>query len=360
MNLRKSPLAGELFAQWQRARGERSEPATRPFSRSWDELLDAAGLASAEEEREAARDARELTAQGWLQIKPLQFRPGTIGRVSIPLDAEARWCAAFGFERPVIGPAEAVRMHEYPWEPELSFVRETRVSLSFEELRRWNDFLARGGRTRSMVPIKERSLELFGDEKRLDQLANSALVVSGRLKLETLRCEMVGEPLPWKRGPLAAAANPVIVLENAATWHSYDRWNQLRPQFSAVIYGGGNRFVDGVGFLSEIFRELGGGPRTIYYFGDLDPHGLRIPQLASDRAEKAGLLKVEPHLWSYRQLLAVGQGKEQLCEDELNDTAVCDWLGELVEPVKRLLAARQRLPQEFVGWEVLERAGMEL
>ena len=345
------PIACELFAQWRRARGERLEAASRPFLRGWETLLEDAGILSATDRSEAERDARALAQEGWVELKSPRYRPHLIDRVVIPLAAESRWQDAFGFTPPTNDEARQIR--EFNWERELTFLHIVRVNLPFSDLRRLNEFLNGGGRERPFVPIKERSLQLFSDEKRLDALAGSSLFAEGRLTLAHLRCELAAEPLAWKRGPAAAASGPVIVLENAATWHSYGRWNQACPQFSAVIYGAGNRFLDGVVFLAEIFRELGG-PRQVLYFGDLDPQGLRIPQLASRRVQRAGLPPIEPHLWSYRQLLALGANQPQPNDDASDSAEWVGWLGELAEPARRLLAAGHRLAQERVGWEFLQ------
>ena len=350
MNPARVPFACELFAQWQRARGGRLEPASRPFSRDWEELLAEAGLASAAERSEAEQDARALAADGWLELKTVRYKPHLIARVALPLAAEARWAEAFGFVPPT--DAEARQVRDFAWVPELAFLREMRVNLPFAELRQLNDFLQTGSHGRELVPIKERSLQLFGDEKRLDVLADSALFRDGRLTLAQLRCEVVAEPLGWKRGPAEAADQPVIVLENAATWHTYDRWNQATHQFSAVIYGGGNRFVDGVGFLGEIFRELGG-PRRVFYFGDLDTAGLRIPRRASERALELGLPPVEPHHWSYHQLLSLVAAASPADEPAAVTPADLAWLGELAEAAHRFLGCGQRLAQEQLGWERL-------
>jgi len=351
MNPARAPIARELFAQWQRARGGRMEPAARPFTRDWEDLLKDAGLASAAERNEAEQDALALAADGWLELKPVRYKPHLIARLVLPLSAEVRWSEAFGFVPPT--DEEARRVREFPWVPELAFLREAKVNLPFDELRQLNDFLQEGGEW-ELVPIKERSLQIFGDEKRLDLLTDSALFRDGRLSLAQLRCEVVAEPLAWKRGPAAANGQPVIVLENAATWHSYDCWNQVTAQFSAVIYGGGNRFVDGVGFLAEIFRELGG-PRPVFYFGDLDVAGLAIPQRASQRAQGLGLPLVRPHLWSYRQLLSFGADLGHLSEDGLSlaDPVLCLWLEEIAPSAQALLAKRRRLAQEHLGWEFL-------
>lgn len=352
MNPAELPCARELFAQWQRARGGRPEPASRPFSRGWEDLLEDARLVSATERSEAERDAKALEASGWLELKPVRYKQRLIDRVLIPLSREARWCEAFGFVAP--SDAEAKRIREFTWEPPLEFVREARLNVSFDELRTINDFVKHPGQSLTIVPIKERSLELFGDEKRLDVLSSSALFRPGRLDLRRhLCCEMIGVPLAWKRGPSAAGAQPLIVIENAATWHSYCRWNAERALFSAVVYGDGNRFVDGIRYLKDLFPELGG-TRRVFYFGDLDPQGLLIPQEASARAQAAGLPAVSAELWSYQQLLKLGRGHEQPWEGEPPSSTLCDWLGVYAEPARQLFADSQRLAQERIGWEFLQ------
>ncbi len=351
MNPVELPSARELFAQWQRARGGRTESASRPFSRSWEELLEDARLVSGIDRSEAERDVKTLEREGWVELKPVRYRPHLIDRIVIPLEAEARWREAFGFVPP--SDEEIRKIREFPWEPELSFLSEARLNLSFLELRQVNDFLKGRAQELEIVPIKERSLQIFGDEKRLDVLLSSALFRPGRLDLTThLKCESIGVPLAWKRGPSVACAQPIIAIENAATWHSYCRWNTERGYFSAVVYGDGNRFVDGIRYLKDLLVELGG-TRRILYFGDLDPQGLLIPQEASVRALAVGLPAIEPHLWSYKQLLSLGSGFGQVCAGEPPSSTLCDWLGSLAEPTRQLFAAGQRLAQERIGWEFL-------
>jgi len=346
-----SPLARELFQQWQRARGGTLGENARPFSRNWERLLDDAGIVSAAERAEAEADARSLKTEGWLELRTVRYKPHLIARIVIPLAAEARWAEAFGFTPP--SDEDAKRIAGHPWVPELDFLRETRVNIPFADLQQLDHFLRNRGSEPAMVPIKERSLEIFGDEKRLDLLAASALFRDGRLNLANLRCEIVGEPLAWKRGPADAAQQPVIVLENAATWHSYGRWNDLTRQFSAVIYGGGNRFADGVLFLPEIFRELGG-PRPVFYFGDLDPAGLAIPQRASRRSEASGLPPIQPHLWSYEKLLAFQNKATPADAPDSGAEALCQWLGPLADNAWLLFSQSKRLPQEHLGRDFLQ------
>ena len=353
MNPSLAPVACELFAQWQRARGNRTEAASRPFSRGWEDMLEDAGIVSATDRSDADRDARALESGGWIEIKTVRYRPHLIGRIVMPLEMEVRWCEAFGFKP--ASDEESRLIREFNWEPKLAFLREFRSSITFEDLRQLNDFLKDDVTARGIVPIKERSLQIFGDEKRLDSLLGSTLFRSDRLDLNRdLHCETVGEPLPWKRGPVEAAQQPIIVIENAATWHSYCRWNNEQKLFSAVIYGCGNRFVDGVRYLEDIFKELGG-PRRIFYFGDLDPQGLVIPQEASNRAQALGWPAIEAHAWSYHQLVSLGEGRGQPWEGETPSSTLCDWLGECAEPVRRLFASSKRLAQEHVSWDFLNK-----
>ena len=353
MNLPRVPIATELFAQWQRARGGRIGPASRPFSRGWEELLEDARLVSAIERSDAERDARALESGGWIELKPVRYRPHLIERILIPLAMEVRWGEAFGFVAPTDEEERLIR--EFSWEPALAFVREARLNVPFAELRQLNDFIKDGGGKRGIIPIKERSLQLFGDEKRLDALLDSALFREGRLdERRDLRCEVIGVPLGWKRGPSIAVAQPILVIENAATWHSYGRWNTERGLFSAVVYGDGNRFVDGIRHLHEIFDELGG-TRLVFYFGDLDAAGIQIPLRASTKAAIHGLPPVEPHLPSYRWLLELGRGKGVAWEAGAGARREdCEWLGELSGEAWGVLAAGQRLAQEHVSLEFLQ------
>jgi hypothetical protein len=348
------PWLRTLVFQWHKARGYSASSFQRPFARDWEELLQAANLISAESRNESFREAMELQAVGLVNLKTARYRPYQIERIVIPFAAEARLRELFAGELPD-PPDPKFDFTSVKWSSQLAFLASESVTVAPDDLRKLNIFLLKEPRPREAVPIKERSLEIFGDEKRLDALLSTSLFRAGRLDCEKdLKCEIIGEPLGWKRGPAEAASHPIIVIENAATWHSYCRWNAERKLFSAVVYGCGNRFVDGIRYMEDIFAELGGS-RSVFYFGDIDRRGLEIPQEATIHSQNRGLPAIEPHLWSYRQLLALGDGQGQLCETESPSVALCEWLGELAESAWQLLSAHQRLPQEHVGWEFLQK-----
>ena len=311
-------------------------------------MLEEAGLVSAELRAEADREVRLLADAGLLRLKSPRYRPHLVERVLVPVEAELRLARLFG--DPLEPDSPNADLSEIPWEPEMAFVRGDRVSVSPEDLLALNRFLAEGGRNRPEVPIKERSLLIFGDEKRLDGLLATALFRPGRLTLTDLRCRLVPEPLGWRRGP--APEGPVLVLENAATWDSFCRWNDRTRQFGAVVYGKGLVFADAVGGLADVFRELGGA-RPIEYFGDLDPPGLEIPWRANRRALAGGLPAVGPHAWSYRRLLELGAGHEVPWEGDPAREEALQWLEGLVPLARQLFDRNLRLAQEHLGWETL-------
>jgi Wadjet protein JetD, C-terminal len=350
---RSCPWLRTLAFQWHEARGHAASDFQRPFSRDWEELLESANLISAESRNESFREAQALQAAGLVDLKTARYRSYQIERVIVPFAAEPYLRELFSDELPN-APEPKFDFASVKWSSQLAFLTTEFVTVASDDLLKLNEFLSKQPQSKHSIPIKERSLEIFGDEKRLDALLSTSLFRNGRLDWKKdLKCDIIGEPLGWKRGAADANAQPIIVIENAATWHSYCRWNFEHKLFSAVVYGCGNRFVDGVPYLADIFAELGG-KRIVYYFGDLDPQGLLIPQAASIRTQAAGLPIVEPHLWSYRKLLSLGSGREQPWEGEPPSSTLCDWLGELARPAQQLFAANQRLAQEHVGWEFLQ------
>lgn len=342
-----------LVFQWHKSRGSTATTFQRPFSRDWEDLLQAGNLISAESRNESFREAKELQAAGLINAKTARYRAYQIERIVIPFAAEPLLREMFAGELPDV-PDPRFDFASVNWASQLAFLTREAVTVAPNDLLKLNQFLLNEPSTKPIVPIKERSLEVFGDEKRLDALLLTSLFRSGRLDWERdLKCEVIGEPLAWRRGPREAASEPVLVIENAATWHSYCRWNAERNLFSAVVYGCGNRFADGIRYMQDIFCELGG-QRRLLYFGDLDRRGLEIPQEAANQARNLGLPAVEPHLWSYRQLLARGNGRGQPWEGELPSAALCDWLQDCAEPVWRLFSEKKRLAQEHIGWEFLQ------
>jgi hypothetical protein len=83
----------EFHRQWRRARGGRTGPAARGFRRSWETLLDDAGLTSAEDRQTAQREAAALPQ---LRLRPCKSKPRYIDQIELPPDSEPWLHALFG------------------------------------------------------------------------------------------------------------------------------------------------------------------------------------------------------------------------------------------------------------------------
>lgn len=244
----------------------------------------------------------------------------------------------------------------YPWRPELAWATHLPLRRSeFDALRSIQAFLRDLDATVPIVPIEERSLELFGHEKRLDVLRrNRRLFGEGRLSLELLRAQQFAPPFSYRRvgvGPVA------LVLENVATFRSALATAPADGPVGLVIFGGGSNFCASICYLAELAAE---GPATfireVRYFGDLDRRGLAIPIAADAASREAGLPPVQPAVGLWKRLLEVGRRGASPPVDALTADRLVGWLPlSLRSNAKELLVSGSRLAQEAVGTTLLAR-----
>jgi hypothetical protein len=215
-------------------------------------------------------------------------------------------------------------------------------------------WLRNGGAERPVVPSRERSVQVFGDEKRLDRLAGGRLFTAGVLSLDLLRAETVPVPLTATWVPGHLPGEPLcLVVENHHTWVSLRRAARASAGRHAGIHvgwGAGEQFRQGVAGV----RLLEPPATEVAYFGDLDPKGLETPTEAAGKARAAGLPPVLPALGLYHLLIRVGVGQRTGAGLVAADArAKATWLGPLAGPAMEYLQAGVRLPQEYVGSEAL-------
>jgi hypothetical protein len=241
------------------------------------------------------------------------------------------------------------------WRPELAWAAE----VSFDEqtlsdMRAINAFLRDGGAERPIAPLRERSLQLFGHEKRLEALMGGQLFFEGRLTLAQLRCEEVHPPFVYER--IGDGAD-VLVVENHHTFVSLCRALPPNGPAGIVVYGAGAHFKGSVTYLADLPTP----PRRVLYFGDLDVDGLDIPVHANGVAAAAGLPAIEPAAVLYRLLL--DHGTPISVENPPSSYRVRKltvWLPEeLRAAAAAVLDAGQRLAPEWVGTELLAERGAE-
>lgn len=246
-------------------------------------------------------------------------------------------------------PSTASQDHtDVTWCPELGFWPQLRRS-QLDVLRSINDFLLRRRGDFMQVPIKERSLEIFGDEKRLDALCDGDALFGGQLPLRTIGCFRVPQPLPYRVAD--APGKPLLVVENHNTFWSFGEWNQTALQYAAVVFGGGLNFrLTGraLGQAALETRAVGA-----EYFGDLDLKGVSIP-VDFNRTTEPGALQVSAALRLYRWLLSHGARVQKPQCKTFPAGLAAQWLGaDLATELEADWAAGLWIPQEAMGTEQL-------
>ena len=83
----------QLHEQWMTARKRRVQASLRPFRREWEDLLDDAGLKSAEDRQAAVREAERLPQ---LKLHRLRGRPHIVLKIEVPLESETWLHEQFG------------------------------------------------------------------------------------------------------------------------------------------------------------------------------------------------------------------------------------------------------------------------
>jgi hypothetical protein len=208
----------------------------------------------------------------------------------------------------------------------------------------------RAGQTGLVVPHRERSLEVFGDEKRLDHLVKTRLFGEGPLSLELLDCVWVPVQIPWRR---VGHGNDVLVVENSATYHSLCvALATTHTEVGVVAYGNGNTFAKSLPGLADPSIGL---IRHILYFGDFDATGLDIPRRCAAEAFAAGLPTPTPALWLYELLFEHGRPEIVTPVESVRAKELSEWLSPLSDQAERLLLSGVRLAQEAVGLALLTK-----
>lgn len=252
-------------------------------------------------------------------------------------------------ERPA-PPPRRVSCATYAWRPELSWAAELSVDeQTLADLRAINAFFRDGGAERPVVPMRERSLHIFGYEKRLETLMGGQLFFPGRLTLEQLRAEEVHPPFVFHT--IGSGAD-VLVVENHHTFVSLSRALPPDGVVGVLIYGAGAHFKRSVTFLADLPMP----PRRVLYFGDLDIDGLDIPAHANAVAATAGLPAIEPATELYRLLLDHGRAVPvENPPSRYRVRKLLAWMSEPVRPaVDAVLNDGTRVAQEWVGTELIQ------
>lgn len=236
------------------------------------------------------------------------------------------------------------------WARELSFLAGdySRLTSSYHRWLKIDAWLKTIGRETDSIPVRERSFEIFGDEKILDTFMHTQPFKQGLIDLETLRCAITPAPLAWEKGPSNCAAKPCLVIENSATWRTLALWNRASGMYSAVIYGDGNKFSQSWHGLELVLETVAF--NSIRYFGDVDYDGLMIPFRVHKDIETTLHIDFTLDVTLYQLLYnAVTKSKWSTASTKKNrlPQALNIWLPKAITPwFEEVIRSGKRVPQE--------------
>ena len=199
------------------------------------------------------------------------------------------------------------------------------------------------------VPLRERSLEIFGDEKLLETRIAGPLFAPGRLTIDLLQTYLCWPPVER----LDCGPGDWLIVENYTTYHSLAQRARQLGFDGQIIWGSGNGVTTR---LAALAAEPARPPR-LHYFGDIDAGGFRIARSAAARAETLNMPKLTAAQGLYTLTHIHGAPRADTNSRSPDQTVLAwarEWLAEpLASAVAGLLATRQRIVQETVGTELL-------
>lgn len=242
----------------------------------------------------------------------------------------------------------------FPWHQRLTWV--TRLSQLAADQERFllkiHEGLVNGSFTRK-APLKYRSLQLTGDEKKLSLMLRNGLFGEDRLSLDLIGCFQEIPPLAWAS---VSDSSATIIFENAGPFSvSLEVLGQMKtPPYGIVAYGGGNSVLAALPHLRLIGRPIS----KLHYVGDLDLAGLEIALSAQEVAYRVGLpaLVAAPgaHMKMLSSAKALGNAGGWKASapgpipDRL-DRALQFLPVHVREYARSVIASKNRVPEEVLG-----------
>jgi len=294
------------------------------------------------------------------------------GFVRLPSPRGYRWDRTVGVAIPTSvdlirnsAPVPNGLWRTFPWHPRLQWIADLPYVSGDQEqfLRKVHEGLVQGWFC-TPTPLKYRSLQLTGDEKKLRRMMKTKLFGPGHLDLELLGCAADVVPLAWES---ISESSSVIIFENAGPFVIARTvlTEMSEPPYGMVAYGGGAGFELSVRHLLTIRRPV----ERIDYVGDLDWDGLRIALGARNAAKKVGLPDIHPAEGLHQAMLEASRrfgrplGWPFLSLPDGRRKPEASLLAFLPDKIRSnvatILQAGNRIPEEVLGPEELRSVWLQ-
>lgn len=232
-------------------------------------------------------------------------------------------------------------LKENEWDKDISYIETI------------DEYIKVNGLPNTSVSAPERSYEIIGDEKWIDEKG-------GRKVLERIKL-LDKLKISYKNDPLMIAINPKeinkkihkhMIVENKASFHDFlDVLNDTN--FTSLIFGSGWKIVSNISMLE---KQLGlyDCEHRLFYFGDIDYEGISIWNAFNDKQDTNVTVAVD----FYNALLQKTYTKGKTNQNK-NTKALNNFLSNFNDKersqIKALLDDDGYYPQEALNKEDIRR-----
>ncbi|CAA6816072.1 MAG: Unknown protein [uncultured Sulfurovum sp.] len=238
------------------------------------------------------------------------------------------------------------------WHPKLSFMYREKNPATIKSAKIINEYLINRNSNPFSIAIKERSLLLFNDEKKLDRLRKG--IIFKHITLEDIDCYLVATPIIST--VFNNQSDKIIIIENYNTYDSFCKYNRKMDYYNEVIYGWGVN-ANSEDMANAIYeRWEKNNNLTISYFGDIDPTGINIAIGLGNRLKRTSEnINFEIAKKYYRYILDNGvEDTKNFKAKKIENMSLTKLLfGDMYLEIDKLFEDKIRIAQERLNIEVL-------
>lgn len=210
------------------------------------------------------------------------------------------------------------------------------------------------------ISRKERSFEIFGKEKVLDDSEVKSLLRNLQIMDETLRFYDTPEYCFHDYIPIRKEKMTLLICENKDIWFNIrrrmfeDGSNVIfGTEIDGVVYGNGNKVSQKAGALTEYVKFMGNPQIHFLYWGDIDREGFDIFRRTR---EVNPLLDIKLFLPGYKKMLERAKAIE--IEDSPSskkesysfDDLFVEFADEEKRRLIKFIADNKLIPQEIISY----------
>lgn len=221
-------------------------------------------------------------------------------------------------------------------------------------LEKINGYLTKNGLPENAAAAPERSFELVGDEKWIDEQGGAAILERVGL-WDVLRIFPVSDPLMFAINParMDEQVQLHLIVENKTTYQALQQV-LTRSAFSTLIYGVGGKIAKGIENFHDQYPVEA--QHLFLYFGDVDRSGISIWHVLNERQQVFPAKAFYEACFQKEQ--AFGKTKQRKNLQHVADFS-SHFKEEMAERIKELIAAGAYYPQEVLRTNELQGIMLE-